>query len=282
MIDVLLGMPRAGTTFLYHNLAKHPGIFVPFRRKTNYYAIHYYKNYQYYSDHFLGAEKDQILLDTDTLSFLNTDAYERFMKKVTDEKVILVLRDPADWMVSLYNKIATFTNNMPSFQDYLKNGFNLIEDGASVKFLFPDGEIEKRIKQIQTDFGNRLLLVPFEAIATNPLGVLKSIEVHLGVDQYFSEDNIITGKVNSSDDEHGLIMSWLLRQNWVIAAIRILPRSLILRIRQYYDTSNKSGNLQAVPTPKTTSPNLEFARHFYKSDTQYVSKICSAIAVDFK
>ncbi|MBN2757956.1 MAG: hypothetical protein JXR51_12320 [Bacteroidales bacterium] len=41
-------MPRAGTTFMYHYLQKHPEVFLPYRKEIQYFDLNYSEGENWY------------------------------------------------------------------------------------------------------------------------------------------------------------------------------------------------------------------------------------------
>lgn len=267
-ISYLLGMPRAATTFLYHNLQLHPEIFVPFRRKSNYFSLHLDKGDQWFLDHFSEATEKQAAVDTDTLGFVdkNIDPYQAMNAFDPQMKGILVLRSPDDWCYSLYKQLSTFEGQMPSYSSYLQGGFSFTEDGKSITFNYVDGDLQKRIEKIKQSFAGRLLIIDFKQIKNNPLSALKAIEGHLEISSFFNPDNIEAGKINASDRKHSKILGKLLRNPYLIEGLRrTLPRNFVIAARKTYDQLSANPNSQK-PT-KTDVPQGNFP-----SDTIYIGQ----------
>ena len=135
-IAILAGMPRAATTFLYHNFNLHPEIFVPHRRKTNYFSLHNDSSEDWFLSHFKDMPKGSFAVDTETLAFVNTNIKSPMLIKQFNKnaKIILCVRDPAEWVVSFYKQISTFENNLPSFEKFLFGHYTLVEDGRNIVF----------------------------------------------------------------------------------------------------------------------------------------------------
>jgi hypothetical protein len=273
-IHILLGMPRAGTTFLYHNFSKHPNIFLPFRRKTNYYAAHFNKGYDFFKGHFDEMTYDQIGLDTDTLSFLNTDSYDRFKKDYRGQKVILVVRSPSSWSLSLYKQISSFTQYMPTFESYVKDGFNLVEDATNVPFKFTPGLVADKISKISNDFKGNLLILNYDLLKKDALLFMKTIESFLGVDSFFNKENIITQKINSSDRNSNKFISALLRKKWLIYILQnFIPRKLVMKIRYVYDSLSVKKKKNTNIVNSNNDPEMDFAKEYYALDEVFVQEL---------
>jgi hypothetical protein len=62
-VFIIPGMPRCATTFLYHNLQKHPSVFCPFRKETNYFSVNYHKGIDWYRHLYREIRPGQIGAD---------------------------------------------------------------------------------------------------------------------------------------------------------------------------------------------------------------------------
>lgn len=281
-VHVLFGMPRAGTTFLYHNLKNHPELFLPFRRKTNYFAVHYKKPVEFFFDHFAEKKDDQCALDTDTLCFLNDEAYARFVtgNKAGQSKIILVVRDPASWALSLYKQISSFSTNMPSFEKYLTDGYTLIEDGAELPFHFADGKLKERLTQLRADFGGRLLVLPFSKIEHEPEAFLRKIESFLNVSAHHYQRDMIAKKINAADKNSNRFIAWLLRQNWLINFLKVLPRGFVLWAREKYDILLSKGR-EHPSSGDPVDARLAFSQAYYIKDMEFFADLEARLVDEF-
>ena len=276
-IAFLVGMPRAATTFLYHNLNLHPELFIPFRRKSNYFSLHHSKGEDWFLAHFEDASKSAIAIDTETLAFIDIGLQTpQLIKKFnTNAKVILCVRDPAAWAVSLYDQIATFDNRIGSFESFLDGHYTLIEDGLGVKFHMKGGDIYARIKEYEELFRSNILVLKFRDVTELPLESLKEIEAFLGVSSFYDSANVITKKINSAGRHHNKYLNRLLRSEYLIAIIRfVLPRKVVLAIRWAFDGILSSGDKKLTTTQTNEEKNkrLLLANKHFKSDIDALEK----------
>ena len=270
-------MPRAGTTFLYHNLNKHPEIYVPFRRKTNYFSLHRDKSLDWFLEHFKEMEESQIGIDTETLYF--ADKHLKSYKKIKDvnpnAKVMLFVRKPDEWVYSFYKQIATFDKSICSFEDFLQGKYTLIEDGKEIPFNIQDGDIQNLIEDIKKVYGNNVLIIDFKLFSKNPLQLLIKIENFLEIKNFFNESNFQNKKINASNRGHISLLANLLRQQWLIELLSKLPPSRVKSIRLLYDnissffttTKHNSNN-----TPENDS-NILLAQQYFSKDIEYYNKL---------
>ena len=54
-ICIVVGMPRAATTYLYQTLASHPDAFVPARKELEFYSINYARGNAWYESFFVRS-----------------------------------------------------------------------------------------------------------------------------------------------------------------------------------------------------------------------------------
>lgn len=274
-IAYIAGMPRAGTTFLYHNLQKHPQIYVPFRRKSNYFSLHTEKQLGWLLDHFKYIKSDQIGIDTETLFFVDKslESYKKIHQLNPNAKVMLFVRSPGDWVWSLYKQIATFDNNIVSFEDFLAGKYILIEDGKEVPFSIVNGDIENNIKALIDTFKGNLLIIDFTLFKQNPLRLLKEIEKFLGIPSFFNENNFDNKRINANDRGHFVFIALLVRQEWFINLLNKLPRGLVIFTRRLYDIL---GTLTAIKTEERihkVDAETRMAQNNYSQDEKYIKQL---------
>lgn len=278
-IVMLMGMPRAATTFLYHHFDSHPDIFVPFRRKTNYFSLHFNrKSSDWFFHHFESATRNQICVDTETIGFVdkNIDVLAR-IEQVLDEncKFIVCIRDPGEWVYSLYKQILTFDTSGIAFETFLQGGYQLIEDNSRVSFNYKNGDIKSRIKLLIENFGPRLLLLDYKEIQQDPNKVLIKIERFLDISGYYKNNPISTEKINASDKKNVRLVTCLLRNKYLIKLLGRLPSNWVKAIRKFYDT-RLTRNPESVK--KTVEPKeVLLGRVFFKDDVKFYHELFSIL-----
>ena len=276
-IAFLVGMPRAATTFLYHNFNLHPEIFVPYRRKTNYFSLHPNAGEDWFLSHFKDAPENAVIMDTETLAFVNADlnSPELIRQFNKNAKIILCVRDPAAWAVSFYNQISTFDSEMPEFEQFLAGDYTLVEDGKAISFNMGEGSVSARFKEYEQLFPNSILILKFPDVIESPLTVLQKIEHFLGISSFYSESNIITKKINSSDRKHNKFINKILRNEQLITLVKkLLPRDLVLFIRLKFDTlsSSKSNSSEESSMGAEFNKMLALAQTHYRTDIKELEK----------
>lgn len=276
-IAFLVGMPRAATTFLYHNFNSHPELCIPFRRKSNYFSLHYSKGEKWFLSHFKDCPNTSIAIDTETMAFANSELLspQRIKDFNENAKVILCVRDPASWVVSLYNQIATFDNMIPDFENFLAGNYILVEDGVGTIFNMKGGDIYRRIKEYEELFADNILVLKFRSVTRDPKEALTKIEQFLGLSSFYTAENVITKKINSSGRRHIKFINKVLRSEYLISLIRVLlPRRAVLGIRWLFDglLSGGDGKEMRSEVNEKKEKMLFLAKNYYKEDIQALEK----------
>jgi len=232
---VVAGMPRGGTTFLYHNLRKHPAIFLPFRKEVNFFNVRYAKGVTWYHSLFEERKAHQTAVDISPPYFLDPLSPERIRDYNPNIKVILAVRDPIKWALSFYAQFQSFTYNMPSFAEFI-GGYDYHINGKVLRIEFIDNIIVDRIEHFRKVFGSNLLLYDFAFFRQNTLQILRVIEKFNGLTPYFREGNFDDIKINASRRKNLKLLSYLLsRERLISMFLSLLPRSVTLFLRGKFD-----------------------------------------------
>lgn len=275
-IAYIIGMPRAGTTFLYHNLNKHPDLYLPFRRKTNFYSLHQEKDLDWFLEHFKDMKDGQVGIDTETLYFANKnlESYKKIKETNPNAKVMLFVRRPDEWVYSFYKQIATFDKSICSFKDFLSGKYVLIEDDKGIPFNIKDGDIENITEDIKKIYKDQLLLLDFKLFKENPLYLLNQIEKFLDINTFFDDSNFKNKKINASNRGHIPILANLLRQQWLIDLLSKMPASFVKAIRLFYDNISSlfSNNKEEKESDKIDK-NILLAQQYFKKDMKYYNEL---------
>lgn len=102
-IFVVAGMPRAGTTFLYHYIERHSEC-VPLQKETNYFSVKYGLGEEWFLNLYKNRKSQQLCFDASPPYFLDESAAERIKSFDPNTRVILGFRKPSDWIVSVYGR----------------------------------------------------------------------------------------------------------------------------------------------------------------------------------
>ena len=197
-IIIIGGMPRSGTTFLYHNIQKHPAIYVPYRKELEFFNYYYDKGYDWYLDHFKDMKPGQVGFDIGPKYFLDAAVVDRIKKFNPDIKVILGIRNPVEFALSWYAQYSTFNLQMPPFEEFIKS-YSLKRLDKVLQVHLDNDLIPRMIEEYRSAFGENLLMFNYNLFKKSPLAILQTIENFAGVDPYFNEDNFDNVVINGSE-----------------------------------------------------------------------------------
>lgn len=267
---VVIGMPRGGTTSLYHIFDGHPRVFTPFRKETAYFSYNYYKGEAWYKGLYAERADDQPALDISPQYFCDLRSIERMQKLIPNAKIILSMRDPVDWIVSSYLQTNKFEKK-PDFAAFVEH-YTVTGAREKLHFRLADGYVERAVTAFREAFGANMLIYDFEAFRTEPVRVLNAIERFLGVAPYFSQANFQGVKVNSTYQANLRWLTWVLSREQVISAIdAVFPRSVIRRARIAFDRATMPK--KAPEAPLLSPENLALAERRLGPDRKWVRSL---------
>lgn len=263
-VFVIAGMPRCGTTFLYYKLQDHPSIFVPFRKETNYFATNHKKGVEWYRSLYKDMDRGQIGADISPYYFLHDKAIERIRAFDPGMRVILGVRDPAEFALSLYTQALSHTYGVPSFKEFLLN-YTWRLGGGEIPMSLTGDFVTRRIEEYRSVFGENLMLFDYRLLKRDPLAVLQAIESFLELSAHFNESNFENVVINAGNRKNIKFLSYLLSSEYLISALEILlPRRLVVSMRNSFDKASEAKKAGPV---KAYSPNdIRLAEEFFSTE----------------
>lgn len=185
------GAPKCGTTSLFRYLSDHPDACPSHRKETYFFAREFDINGVCQSDetlanfeaYFSHCSSDSILrLEGTPYTLYAKDAAQRISSLLSDVSILFILRDPVERFVSDY-KFHHQRFYRGSFQDFfiwqksMKGRTpNLIDQGCYIRFLTDFIKVFGR---------ERVHILFFEDLVSNPARVLQKLCVLLGLDDSF-------------------------------------------------------------------------------------------------
>lgn len=187
---IIGGAPRAGTTSLYQWLSMHPAVCPSSLKETRFFvdadyplpAAHrfdganicqYFRFFSHYS-----SLKQSLCVEA-TPDYLYTSTALRIADELPYSKIIFVLRDPVERMASWfkYAKQRGFLSSATTFREYLNLQCDLhITPSTPIHLRALDqGRYWKYIPNFERAFGDRLMLVNFDDLRSDPSSVMAGI-----------------------------------------------------------------------------------------------------------
>ena len=202
-VAVCIGMPRAGTTWLYQNLKNHPSISVTKNKETLHY-LHSKDPVKLFS-YFVDPSQD-FLIDINPSYFFDIEAIRTI--GTNHSKVILIERGIPEWKDSIIDQSNRFgtRENLESmtFPFSRGDGREIILDLESYNHSSHMGSIEKTLK-------DKLKVMSFSDLQKDPVSFLNSIERFLGAPIFFTEHNVEISRINSRNHRIPKFLTFLYR-----------------------------------------------------------------------
>ena len=261
---LIIGVQRAGTTWLYTQLKKHPDICMgKHRKEISYFDKYYDRGEQWYKAFFEQCEKEKIIGEVSPNYIYDTNCAERIYKLVPEVKLIIVLRNPINRAYSQYKKKVVDFGNKKSFMENLKNMRKIPERGLYYK------QIKRYLKYFSR---NNIRFLIFEEMTNNPEENLRKVFGFLGVNPSFLPDGyqknvnpsemprfhrlyIFFKKVGERLHEYNL--------SWAVKVWKNLRLNEILFLKKGQDKS-----FNTIPEEA-----YEYLKNYYKEDIKKLSKL---------
>jgi len=186
-----VGVPRAGTTWIYECLKEHPQICVSSTKET--YFFNHLKNseqlFENYKQFFKKCDAQKIKGEFSTTYLYNTQAMHLIKKYFPQTKLIVSLRNPIERAYSYYFHIKSEQLFNDTFEEYLKKNPEIINHGKY------DYHLKKYLKHLDK---NQILILFYQDIKNNPSKTIKKLYNFLEVDDSFVPYKL-NKQINPSD-----------------------------------------------------------------------------------
>lgn len=183
MLDFIgIGAQKAGTTWLYENLRKHPGIRFPTGKELHFWDAHYANGIEWYKSLFpnTGAEIKNGEI-TPAYAILPQEKIKEVHENFPDVQLIYILRDPIEraWSAALMALERAEMQIAEASDQWFIDHFN--SQGSLQR-----GDYESCIANWLKFYPrHQLLIMDFRKIKINPLAFLKQCAAHIGVTESF-------------------------------------------------------------------------------------------------
>jgi Sulfotransferase domain len=281
-IFIVFGMPRTGTTYLYHALGDHPSIFVSYRKESHYFSVNYCKGEEWFCNLYNNAPTGMLCADINPLYYLDANSITRILAYDKDVKVILGVRDPVEFAISLYSNMLAHGLKTPKILDMVQKFDWPVTGHTSLTFELGQAYMQRRIDELRMTFAKNLMLYDFNEFNKNPLTVLKSIELFLDIPPYYHKENLLTAKINASGRRNPLFFNYILKNQKILETLyNILPENFIRHARRFYEKSSvRSSDQQqskdsAYVDSSISTGEYESLLSFFSADRTYYKKLFS-------
>lgn len=219
---IIGGAPKAGTTSLFKYLSEHPDTCASSVKETRFFLDSDYPipsstrfngcNLSEYEKFFFADKDNEKKLRVEaTPDYMYTEAALRIADVLPSAKIVFILRDPVEKIVSWYKYArhgALIKANM-SFEDYVMLQVNnTVTENTPVYFrALEQGRYEKYLPHFRRAFGDRCMTVEFSDLRSEPQKVMTQICEFSGLDGTFFE----TYSFKAENVSHGVRWGWINR-----------------------------------------------------------------------
>lgn len=267
---IIAGMPRAGSTWLYYNLVNHPRVAMPKYKETFFFGSNFSRGFDWYYSLYGDDIRGKVAFDISPNYFCDDSFFSKVEQFDVDHKVVLVLREPAEWIVSLYSQLKSFTPNMPSMDEYLER-CRIDFDGGHYEIRLNTFDFAAVLERFIEIYNDRLLLINFEEIKRDPVRVLNEIERFAGLARYFNEGTTYVKPVNVSNPRFNFIAYLSTKRILRNYATAVLPKPVKDRLIDYlYKVGQESSKDQSEITRlEEVYKPLYVEKYFQEDNVRY-------------
>lgn len=207
---IIGGAPKAGTTSLYRYLADHPDVCASSIKETRFFLDAEYplpsasryddENLQDYNAFFQGRGRLRVEATPD---YLYSDNAKKVATLLPKAKMVFILRDPVERMVSWYKfaKQKGFLDQKVDFESYVLSQLNVeITDETPVHMRALDQcAYDQYLMYFERAFDARLLLISFDELVQKPREIMHQICLFSEINsEFFNDYNFKAENVSSS------------------------------------------------------------------------------------
>lgn len=197
----VLGAQKCATSWLYYCLRDHPDVVLPTRKIEHGYIgspMYRERGPEWYLGRFPEAAPGAVAGEVAVDYLLDPDAPAAIAAHVERPRLVALLRDPVDRLVSAYfwalrkNQLpnAPIASVLPFFLDQ-PPGFPERHPDRFVDELVRRGFYGRQIRPYLDRFGpESLLVVLYDEVKADPAAVVRRVYRHVGVDAAFEPDSL--------------------------------------------------------------------------------------------
>lgn len=173
---LVIGVPRAGSTWIYERLKEHPNIWVPLKRREVHFFDrdrNYSRGWKWYSRFFPDEDDDfEAVGEVSPHYLFGCEVPGRVKSLGSVNKFVVFLRDPISRLVSHYRFRRMVDGYSGELHEFISDYPDSVEWGRYGRYL------KRWYSEFESD---RFLVKSIESVAKNEIAVLEAIALHLGV-----------------------------------------------------------------------------------------------------
>ncbi|MDP2213494.1 MAG: sulfotransferase domain-containing protein [Phenylobacterium sp.] len=182
-----IGTGKAGTTWLFQVLSRHPNVFLTPVKETNFFDLNYERGLNWYAEFFADAGSNELVGEIAHRYLHEPTAPQRIKADLGQVKLIVGVRNPIDYCISDF----LFTRRNGQFEGDLR-------EWVAHGFDFRRVAYRDLIQPFVDEFGVAAIYVyNFDDLARSPQIFIDSITSFLGIAP-FPLDNESTNPINAA------------------------------------------------------------------------------------
>lgn len=231
---VIAGVPKSGTTSLYHYLGQHPDVYVTGKKEPRYLLIDTdesgreigmdpntpfehlpikIKNFDDYVALFDGVAGEKVVIDASTYYAFSQVAIKRLRQLMPEVKIVFSLRDPisraySDYLMNLHQK-----RELRKVEDALVEGEFYVECGRYYTYLTP---------WFEAFDPSQIKVVLFDDLKKDALAVHQDICRFLGIDDTHVPD--LTIRMKGGKPKNEALFNFIFRAKKTSLFKKIYPK----------------------------------------------------------
>jgi hypothetical protein len=176
---LVVGTYRAGTTWIQNVFYHHPEIFVPYEKELFYFSHNYNRGLGWYLAFYENSGLYKAIGEVCPAYLANFDAPGRIKSLLGDVKIITVLRNPFEQIISMYKHHVIRGEVSKSFEDAVKSNNHYLNNIRYAKHLR---------HYYQNHSKDNILVLLFDELMEDKTRFLQKIYSFLNVAYFFKED----------------------------------------------------------------------------------------------
>lgn len=187
---LIIGAPKAGTTWLYSRLRSHPDVFMPSVKELGFFnhkktdskksSTFETKDLDWYKYHFRNARNESAVGEATADYLWVSSAPRRIYELIPNVRLIVCLRHPTVRAWSDYWMVRGMNDSIPEFGRFVEQG-----DNRFIQLSLYGKHLNRYLSFFERE---QLLILIHEEVFSNPSQLLNQICSFLGVDDTFYQD----------------------------------------------------------------------------------------------
>ena len=257
---IIIGAQKAGTTTLANMLQQSPDVFIPEEKEIPYFLDTEMQTLgwnNFINTYYLKSKTNQLIGKSSPQYMMYDYSLKKIKKMFPDIKLIVILRDPIERLLSHYDMIKRFGKEKRDINTIISEQLNNIEYYRNLKFsnetgkYITSGEYDRILKNLKKSFKKKqILFLDFDKIILKPNKIYKEVCNFLNIETSAVKINHSMRGGSQNYIDHNKYIKFVVK---IFYLKKILPADIIrkLKILVY-----KLDQINVRPNTKTNINNI--------------------------